>query len=537
MLVSRDNLFNKINKIFPFSLFTENSLEDLIKKSEVVYFEADSMIFLEGAPANNFYIIFEGEVEILVEKNLTLRKINRLNDGDYFGEDSLEKINQRASSARALKNTLLIKIPKPVLDHFISNDPQLVNVFSIIFNTYSNLLKFNFRDLSNETIYFIGKPHYFDFLIKSIKSIFITLIPVFILLILAANRILSSPVLIGLSITVALLFLLQITWHYFEWQNDYYIFTGKRVINIFRRLINYESKFEIPLSAINNLEIRKSIMGRGMGFGDLVIRTFTGETKLQSVISASEVQLFLEKLISLDKTKKRMEERKSFEKILNEKVFAKTADSSEKMLSNSELSNSFDTNQNFDLTIYHTHWIMLLKRTLFPSLLILSIVLLVFFFYSNSPSFLSNKLVFVLTGLVFICTCLWWLYQFIDWENDQYHITPDQVIDIYRKPFGTEDRRTASILNIQSIRFERKGILGLLLNFGSVFIRVGDEELTFNNVPDPARIQDKLFAVLEKLLDRMKSSELTEQQLRMAEWIDAYHQAREKKLSDGDFNN
>ena len=438
MPVSRDNLFNKISKIFPFSLSTENSLEEVIKKSEVVYFEADSMIFMEGATANNFYIIFEGEVEILVEKNLTLRKFNSLNDGDYFGEDSLEKNKQRSSSARTIKNTLLIKIPKSVLDNFISNDTRLINAFSLIFMTYSNLLKFNFRDLSNETIYFIGKPHYFYFLIKSIQSIFITLIPSLILIILAANRMLSSPVLISASIAITFILLIQIFWHYFEWQNDYYIFTAKRVINIFRRLINYESKFEIPLSAINNLEIRKNIAGRGIGFGDLIIRTYTGETKLQRVIYASEVQQCLENLISMDKLTKRMEERKSFEKILNEKVFAKTSDTGAKILSNSESSNLFENNKDFEITIYHTHWIMLLRESSFQHYYLL--VSFYFFpFYSNSPSFLANGFVFFSTGLIFIGTCLWWLYQFVDWENDQYHITPDQVIDIYRKPFGTED--------------------------------------------------------------------------------------------------
>jgi CRP-like cAMP-binding protein len=537
MLVSRENLFNKISKIFPFSLSKEEPLKNLIEKSEVVFFESGNMVYLEGAAATSFYIIFEGEIEVLVEEDLSLRRINTLHEGGCFGEDALEKNKHRSSSSRALKNTLLIKIPTNLLDQFISNDPRIANAFSIISETYSNLLKFKFRDLSNETIYFIGKPHYFDFLTKSILSLFIMLIPASIEIILFVNKLLSGPVLIGVSFLLVTLFFLQIFWHFFEWQNDYYVLTGKRVINIIRHLINYESKFEIPLSAINNLEIRKNIIGRGLGFGDLVIRTYTGETILKSSPSASEIQAYLEYLMAEDKLIKKMEERKSFEDILNKKVFATTNSTGEKISTNSESFNSMENHNIFVRTIYHTHWIILLKRVLFPSLLLTSIILLLWFLYANTPSFLANNFVIIFIGFIFICTCLWWIYQFIDWDNDQYHITPDQVIDIYRKQFGTEDRRTASVLNIQSIRFERKGFLGLLLNFGTVFIRVGDEELTFDNVPDPAKIQEKLFSVLEISLDRIKMSDLTDQQQRMAEWIDTYHQAREKKLTDGEINN
>jgi hypothetical protein len=140
--------------------------------------------------------------------------------------------------------------------------------------------------------------------------------------------------------------------------------------------------------------------------------------------------------------------------------------------------------------------------------------------------------------MALVASTLWWLYQFFDWRNDQYHISQDQIIDIYRKPFGEEDRKTASLMNIQSIRFERKGILGLLLDFGTVYIRVGDDEFTFDQVPNPADIQKKLFGALEMALVRKKKSELTEQQQRLAGWMDTYHQIKDitKEKTSGNNN-
>jgi len=61
------------------------------------------------------------------------------------------------------------------------------------------------------------------------------------------------------------------------------VMTKKRVINLAKSLINFDSKFEIPLSAINNLEIKTSFLSRNFGFGELIIRTYTGETKLKNV--------------------------------------------------------------------------------------------------------------------------------------------------------------------------------------------------------------------------------------------------------------
>jgi hypothetical protein len=134
--------------------------------------------------------------------------------------------------------------------------------------------------------------------------------------------------------------------------------------------------------------------------------------------------------------------------------------------------------------------------------------------------------------MILILAFLWWLFQFFDWWNDQYLITRDQIIDIYRRPLGMENRRTAAVSNIQSIRFERRGILGLLLNFGTVYIRVGDEEFTFDNVSNPARVQESLFSVLERSISRLKKSETTQQQQNLAEMIETYHQIKGKNVKD-----
>ena len=117
MLVSRENLINSIRKVFPFNLLDSEKIKSLIEKSEVVFFKEGDLVYLEGAAALNVYVIYEGVVEIFVEEHKNLRRMNILHDGDCFGEDTLKQNASRSSTARILKGSLLIKIPKKLIDH------------------------------------------------------------------------------------------------------------------------------------------------------------------------------------------------------------------------------------------------------------------------------------------------------------------------------------------------------------------------------------------------------------------------------------
>ena len=529
MLVNRENLVKSISKVFPFSLLNTDKIISLIEKSEVAFFKKGDLVYLEGAAALNFYVIYEGEVEIFVEEHQILRRLNALRDGDCFGEDVLKQNSNRSSTARVVKDALLIKIPKKLLDTFYSEYPEIGKGFSILRVAYTRLFNLKFRDLSQETVYYLGNPHFFGFIFKIILSLLISALPILASLSLISNKLISDSVLFGMIGFGTGLLLLQVFWHYFEWQNDYYVMTGKRVINLAKRLFNFESKFEIPLSAINNLETKKSFLSRNFSFGDLIIRTYTGETKLKSVPFVSEVQAYLELLVAKNKLAKKLDERKVLEKIVNNVVEVGNKNHDLLTTNTDDIADSADQDSHSSTIMLRTHWIILLMKVLFPTLLIASMILLAGFFAANNLPINRSGLALILFGVILIAAFFWWLFQFSDWWNDQYLITSDQIIDIYRKPLGTENRRTAPILNIQSIRFERKGILGLLLNFGTVYIRVGDEEFTFDNVSNPARVQENMFRVLEMSTSRIKKSEMTQQQQNLAEMIETYHQIKEKK--------
>ncbi len=172
---------------------------------------------------------------------------------------------------------------------------------------------------------------------------------------------------------------------------------------------------------------------------------------------------------------------------------------------------------------YRTHWLIMLKKIFFPSLVLLFLQLALVARISGVFESIDLVGLAIVIGMLDLAALLWWVYQFADWRNDYYVITEDQVVDVYKKPLGTEDKRAAPLKNIQSINFKRNGLLGIFLNFGTVYILIGDNQLTFNNVFNPSEVQREIFRRLYAREYHLKQVEEKAEQVRIREWIEAYN--------------
>jgi hypothetical protein len=132
--------------------------------------------------------------------------------------------------------------------------------------------------------------------------------------------------------------------------------------------------------------------------------------------------------------------------------------------------------------------------------------------------------VVLLSVLSLLIVFLWWLYKYIDWANDIYQVTADQIVDIERKPFGSENKKTAPLENILSIEYERLGALGILFNFGTVYIKVGSTTFPFHYVFDPSQVQQDIFRRKWEREAKRKKAEKEAERDRLAAWIATYHQ-------------
>lgn len=177
---------------------------------------------------------------------------------------------------------------------------------------------------------------------------------------------------------------------------------------------------------------------------------------------------------------------------------------------------------------YRKHWFVLLKSTWKP--LLVSLVLLVIWIIrmADGFEFISKGGTLGFLSLLWFGMAMWMLYTYWDWRNDVYQITPEQIIDLDKKPFGTEEKKIAQLENILSIQYKRLGIPGILFNFGTVSISVGTNQFTFDEVYDPSRVQADLFRRMAEKQFRSKQTEINEERERVSDWIATYHEHQDE---------
>lgn len=538
MIVNREKLIRKLKKVYPFNLAEDDQLTKLAGKTDVVFFKAGDMVFMEGAGARFLYIIFEGEVEVIKEENQEIKSKNHLYEGDLFGEDVFLGSHIRQTGARARTDCLLIRIGLAAVIRFFQRNKTVSESIKPLIQSYQSLLKNKHDfDFDGESIRYIGQPHKLFLITKSAALLILAISASAGILMLSANSLLPVTAARWLTGILIGLYLMWLSWNIFEWANDLYIFTDRRVINQERGILLYESRQETPLDAIISLSSQMNILGRYYHFGHLFIKTFTGSFQLKNVPFIAQTQQYLEFLIERNRQSIYKDQKNDFENLVRDRMGMESSTGFEGQEMEPADDQSVEDHEirtgvmsrllglrhsRGENVIYRTHWAFLVRKTFIPFAILLSLALILVNMNMNNADMLNNQIVTGFFIFSMIIALVWWFYQFQDWRNDRYIITPDQIIDVYRKPLGLEDKRVAPLENIQSIRYKRQGLLGLALNFGTVFIKIGSEDFTFDHVPNPLEVQQTLYGYLEQANVIEKRTSLAEQQQQIADWMDAY---------------
>ena len=61
-----------------------------------------------------------------------------------------------------------------------------------------------------------------------------------------------------------------------DWHDDSYVVTSKRVISDERLALLYTERAEAPLHAVRAVQVSQDPLEKALGYGDVVIQTFTG---------------------------------------------------------------------------------------------------------------------------------------------------------------------------------------------------------------------------------------------------------------------
>jgi hypothetical protein len=308
----------------------------------------------------------------------------------------------------------------------------------------------------------------------------------------------------------------------------------------------YDSRQEAPLNAILSVSTKTDWWGRTLSYGDVVVRTYAGSIILPKLSNPRQVSTLIEVQLARIKSSRARADRENLDDLIRGRIGLKPEEPPRKdkpkpvqpkLKTNvilNWLANMFQLRvERGGVIVIRTHWFILLKRIWLPTLLLLGFATAVVMRFFEFYLFLSLAAVLGLVLVAEFVVGIWWVYQYVDWRNDHYVITPDQIVDVYKKPLGKEERRAAPLKNVLSIEFERLGLIGLILNYGTVYISVGETTLTFDYVFNPAEVQRELFNRLAMHDFKEKQDVKISAEKHVADWIAAYHRVVEEHRQGG----
>jgi hypothetical protein len=515
--------------------------EEIRKEGEV--------IFSQDSDADLFYIIYQGKVRITRIHRKEEQELAFLISGDYFGEEAMLSRGKRSATVSAIEQTFLFVVNRTEFSAIIKKFPKLKAAFevSVASRKLAREVRFDWVR-PDEVIYFVARKHEVILFQALTGPVVALAVPILLIVYFFLTRsffaIFGAGILLVADGGWAL-------WNWIDWGNDYYIVTNERVIWLEKVIGIYDSRQEAPLSTVLSVGVETDVSGRLLDYGHVIVRTYVGKIPFNHVSHPYEAAHMVEEQWTRTKHSTSRMEKEAMRNVLRQKMGLTVETKPDPptkpdMQSNPTFyrrsilkiigANWFKLRQENGGTVtYRKHLYVLWRQIWQPTLLIFLIIMGIFarlvtlvrtpgislFDFTN-----GFKMDTVVAGLPIVLLPLigWWIYQYIDWSNDIYQVTPDQILDIDKKPFGTEERRAAPLENILSTQAHRYGLTGYFMNFGTVEITVGGTHLDFVDVLDPVGVQADIDRRREARIKQKRELEASGERERMSDWLVAYYE-------------
>jgi hypothetical protein len=540
-------------------LFAKLDRDDLKAVAQLVQraeYPTRTEVCRQGKLGQAAFFVESGELRVLhVDPEGIEHEVARLGPGQSFGETSLMLGEPRDATVEVSQDATLLYLNKSDFDQLRAERPEILRALQMRPDVKRKVLAPRFKWQDPEEVV-ISNQHKHDALL--IRNIFLPC------LVLLADVVgfgywqfrSSSPLalvvggLLGLFPAVVILYLAVD--HY----NDNYVVTNKRVVHEERVPLVFESRSEAPLRTIQDIQqSQEGLLSKIYNFGDLIIETAgeRGHVVFRQIPDPALTQDFIFEQIERVLAGARAEERAAIRDTLHHHFglppVETSAPASEKAPSSTS---QFKLQipewvlaparffQYFMPPLWHRqggtitwrkHWLPLVKPIAPPTVSIILLTALTG--YLIFRRFASPAPILIIYGVIMSSLSLWWLWIFDDWQNDIYQVTATRIIDVERLPlYLREQRREASLGVIQNVSLEIPGVLGNLLNYGSVTIETaGAGAFTFDYVKDPRGVQDEIFRRVEAFQAQKRKEEADRRRTELMEWFSVYDQVRSSTSS------
>jgi hypothetical protein len=544
---SNDSFTKFLRESALFSALPDEDLPAIADALVMVELPKGEILFEEGEEVDGLFLVETGKLIGFDQEGQISHPYQR---GDILGLATSNSANQRLETIQAQTNSRVWFISGANIHQIGSDRPAFAESLTVLANSQVMIRRLPMPWLEpDEKVSLITRKHP--------VFLFFALMPpllVFAAILLGLNFVQADYAMVALvgMVVAFLICAIWLLWNINNWANDYYLITSKRMVWVERVSGFYESRQEAPLTTLISVGVKTTQMGALIGYSDVMVRTFIGDIRFERVAHAKTIGKLIESFWAKSKHVDLELDAKEIRKALREK-FGKSAEE----VTTRELEEEYGIDNEMPQAeigfiewllsdflkvryemggaiTYRKHWIILLKKVFLSFLgMVLSTVFIIALVTRNIAGLNYSMAITLASFLMLVCFLIM-IYQYVDWRNDIFQLTPNQVIDLDRKPFGRESRRAAPLENILSIEYERRGIIPMMFNFGTVYITVGNTQLTFNNVHQPSKVQQDIFSRIGTHSQEQEDRQIRQERDRIAQWFKVFQEESQDLLASKD---
>lgn len=546
------SLVAQLKKIPLFAKLGRDDLEAVAGLLKRMEYPAGAEISRQGRPGVTAYYVESGELRVLyVDQQGVEREVGRLGPGAFFGQTSLLLGELRDATVEVVQDATLLYLNKEDFDRLVQERPSVLRSLQMRpdIARRRRARRFKWQDPDEVVVLRLHKHDalLFQHLVFPVLVVLVGLVGCSFWVWYPPQ--VSVPVLWAVRIVGLLLALVPLPfclYLYIDHRNDDYIVTNKRVVHEERVPFIRESRAEVPLRTIQDIQqSQEGLLAKALDFGDLIIETAgeRGHVAFRQIPHPARTREIIFEQIQRTQSGARAEERAAIRDALRRHFGMPTPEGPStapvparkkgrfRLALPAGLAAPLRVFRYFlpplryeqgDTITWRKHWIALIGTIIVPTVLILVATgLSIFLVYMNSAHPIP---ILIGYGTVMVFLFPWWLWRFEDWQNDIYQVTSTRIIVVERLPFYLrETRQEASLSRIQNITLDIPGVLAKLLNYGSVKIETaGGGAFTFLQVKDPRGVQVEIFRRVEAFQRRQRQEEAERHRAELLDWFSVY---------------
>jgi hypothetical protein len=539
-----DELMEFLRSVLLFGRLQDDDLRVLIGLVARETVQSGHDVFRQSDDDQTLYIVYAGQVRLIhIDPTGVPNDVGLAQPARMLGESSLLLAEPHDVTALALTEVVTLAFKRDTFMPLREQNPRLWGRLNPSEPVAKRLNAPHYGwQAADEAVVLFTRQHWWGLLRRMFFPL-IALLGIAALLIVIEQ---SLPSLLGLGVVVGVLILGGIVLYvYVDWRNDYWVVTNRRIVHVDELVFIRKKRDEIPLPSVTQVQYeRHGIAAAILDFGDLEVETFTGNIGMRDMPAPMHIKAEVQDEVEKLRARERAAERKGIRDDLKKRIVAnemvEVAPPPPEEPPPLRPAISFGLFRYFfpklvdvqgDSIIWRKHWIILWRREVWSTLLIIAAAL-AFLNWYNGASPLGTLLddgawwiwPFILGGLG-----AWWWWVFEDWRNDEYLLTGNRVIEINRTPFSlNEKRRESPLSDFQSTELKIVGPWQKLLRYGTLIVKLPGAQVDFKDIVDPAAAQTEITKRLNAHNTQRAEREAQARRNELTDWFAAYDELRQR---------